>query len=145
MNLCTVPWSEDDGVRELSLGLAGYLRAVAKAVGVPSEGTTCEVTDTATAYLALTRRWPARPGRDLMLVWTARTGWILSVETNPQEKPIVVSRLGGIDPVPAPEAVAQFVTDALTRRDSEFGRPSVIVEADRVRLVEGLTRYAIRA
>jgi hypothetical protein len=137
----TVQWSADDEVRELSHGLAGYLRAVAGAIGVPSEGTTFEISDTATAYLAMARQWPGRPGRDLMLVWSERTGWIVQVETDPGEQPMVVARLGGRDPVPEPEVVAKFVADALAQERSDVAGPAVSMETNRAHLAEVLTRY----
>ncbi|MBP2326765.1 hypothetical protein JOF56_007150 [Kibdelosporangium banguiense] len=138
----SVQFSADEAIRDLSRGLAGYLRAVAEAIGVPPEGTTFEISDTATAYLALARRWPGRPGRDLMLVWGERTGWVVSVETDPGEQPMVVARLGGNDPVPEPQTVARFVTEALTSQTSAPARPAAAIEANRARLAEGLIRYA---
>ncbi|WP_245617441.1 DUF6292 family protein [Amycolatopsis taiwanensis] len=42
---------------------------------MPPEATSFEVSDTATAYLGLARRWSARPVDDLMLVWSERHGW----------------------------------------------------------------------
>jgi hypothetical protein len=138
----TEPWSADDISRELSRGLAGYLHAVAEELGVPPEGTTFEISDTATAYLALARRWPARPGRDVMLVWSERTGWTVSVETDPDETPMVVARLGGADPVPEPRTVAQFVTEALTGQETGAG-PATTIKTNRASLAEGLTRYAV--
>jgi len=140
----TVRWSADDEVRELSLGLAGYLRAVAEAIGVPSEGTTFEISDTATAYLALARQWPGRPGRDLMLVWSERTGWTVSVETDPGEQPMVVARLGGRDPAPEPKVVADFVSEAVTRDSSVAAGPPGSMETNRAHLAEVLTRYVTR-
>lgn len=132
------PWPTDDAGYALSRGLAGYLSAVATAVGVPPEGTTFEVSDTATAYLALTRRWRRRPGRDLMLVWSERAGWAVSVETDPGEAPVIVSRLGG-DCVPTPEAVAQFVVDALAAPAP--GTTPAPKALNRPRLTESLNRY----
>ena len=137
----TMQWSADDEVRELSLGLAGYLRAVAVAIGVPSEATSFEISDTATAYLALARQWPGRPGRDLMLLWSERTGWTVQVETDPGEQPMVVARLGGNDPVPEPKVIAKFVADAVARDSSAVAGPPVTIETSRAHLAEVLTRY----
>lgn len=108
----------EDVTRTLTLGLTGYLRAVATAVGESAAGTSCEVSDTATAYIGLTRKGP-RYGRDLMLVWSERDGWAVHVETDPAESPIVVSRLGGDDPTPPPWVVSRFVTDTLTSVPSQ--------------------------
>ncbi|MBB4908254.1 DUF6292 family protein [Actinophytocola algeriensis] len=94
----------------LSSRLAVYVDQVASAVGVSASATGHEVTDTATAYLALDLRSAARPGHDLMLVWDEHLGWYIAVETNPTETPAVVAYLDG-DVVPSPAAVARFVTD----------------------------------
>ncbi|ALG15054.1 hypothetical protein AOZ06_25280 [Kibdelosporangium phytohabitans] len=124
----------------MSLGLAGYLRAVADAVGVPAEGTTFEISDTATAYVALARRWSARPSRDLMLVWSERTGWAVSVETDPAEAPITIARLHG-DPLPKPETVARFVADAVDHRRGGAQSPAAPTPSTRAVLARGLARY----
>ncbi|MEV4319427.1 DUF6292 family protein [Actinocrispum sp. NPDC049592] len=142
--LITEPWQSDEAVQALCRGLAGYLSAVAKAIGVPEEGTSFEVSDTATAYLALDRKWPGRPGRDLMLVWCERMGWTVSLETGPAEPAMVLARLGG-DSVPEPQAVAQFVTDALAEDGIEPLATAAVSEPNRLRLAESLTRYAIRS
>ncbi|WP_189058895.1 DUF6292 family protein [Longimycelium tulufanense] len=130
-----------DGTAALQRGLAAYLHAVAAAVGVPSEGTSFEVSDTATAYLALTRRWPQRPNDDLMLVWSERNGWIVSVETDPGEETIVVACLGGTDPVPDPRAVARFVTDVIAGFQAERTPPKFPTDENRHHLAERLVRY----
>nr|WP_157527346.1 DUF6292 family protein [Kibdelosporangium sp. MJ126-NF4]CEL14319.1 hypothetical protein [Kibdelosporangium sp. MJ126-NF4]CTQ88686.1 hypothetical protein [Kibdelosporangium sp. MJ126-NF4] len=137
----TTPWSSDDGNWRLTRGLAGYLRAVAKAIGVPAEATSFEVSDTATAYLALAQRSPDSPARDLMLVWSERSGWILSVETDPGEAPVVIDRIGGTDPLPEPSVVARFVADALSPGDAERRPLDGFIDMSRPRLVESLTRY----
>jgi len=124
----------------LTRGLAGYLHAVARAVGVPVDGTSYEVSDTATAYLALIRRTSDRPGRDLMLVWSEHDGWAVSVETEPLEPPILLSFLGGDDPVPDPRTVARFVTEVLAGRRGA-SRPTS--PCGRARLAERLTSYAV--
>ncbi|CAM3307919.1 DUF6292 domain-containing protein [Kibdelosporangium persicum] len=134
-------WLDEDSTWELSLGLAGYLRAVAKRIGVPAEGTTFEISDTATAYLALTRRSPAWPARDLMLVWSERTGWIVSVETEPHEAPVVIACFGGTDPLPAPDAVARFVAEALTGDGAAVARVTTRIDTNRVRLAKDLAHY----
>ena len=46
------------------------------------------------AYLALNRRAPRYPDRDLMLIWGERDGWVVAVETDPAEEPIVLGYLG---------------------------------------------------
>ncbi|QFZ24382.1 hypothetical protein EKG83_20510 [Saccharothrix syringae] len=126
----------------MALALGDYVRAVADALGVPPEGTTHEVTDTVTAYVALSCRAPEHPDRDLMLVWTERRGWELSVETGPAERPIVLARRGG-DVVPGPEAVARFVAESVAGGRSERAAlPSPVDRVDRADLVERLERSA---
>jgi hypothetical protein len=141
------PWSErgttDDSLSTLTQGMSGYLRAVAEAVGVPPEGATFEISDTVTAYLALTRRWPARPGRDLMAIWSEVDGWTVSVETDPSEPAVVLARWRDTDLVPEPGAVARFVTDAVTSENVERTVPSVLRAPNRGRLAERLTRYVV--
>lgn len=140
------PWSDprpaDGGVVSLTRGMGGYLRAVADAIGVPAEGTTFEISDTITAYLALSRRWVMRPDQDVMLVWGEHDGWAVSVETDPGETPMVIARFGGADPVPEPDAVARFVTDALASRSAIVPPATAFTALDRVRLAERLTPYA---
>lgn len=134
----------EDVARALTLGLNGYLRAVAGAIGESAAGTSSEVSDTATAYIGLTRRGPQYGRRDLMLVWSERDGWSVLVETDPTESPIVVSRLGGDDPAPPPWVVARFVTDTLT------DVPSTPPERahhrqDRQHLADRLSSYVVPA
>ncbi|UQS23834.1 DUF6292 family protein [Amycolatopsis thermalba] len=129
------------GLTELSRGLAGYLRAVAEAVGVPAEATSFEISDTATAYLGLTRRWPTRPGEDLMLVWSERNGWAVAVETDPGETPMVLAWFAGEDVVPEPAEVARFVTGVLTAERSTEPRPVFAVDVGRTELAARLARY----
>lgn len=104
--------SEPDLTRALERGLGAYVQAVAAAIGVPAEGTTVEISDTATAYLALSRPWPGRPDHDAMLLWSERRGWTIAMETAPTEDPVVIARWVGDDLVPPPEEVARFVDDA---------------------------------
>lgn len=131
-----------DSMRPLNRGLAGYLRAVAKAIGVPVEGTSFEISDTATAYLALAPRWSERPGADLMLVWAEQHGWAVAVETDPGDEPEVVAYLGGDELVPEPSAVARFVTDVVTGDSSGGRRPTFPTRDNRRNLGERLAHYA---
>ncbi|GAA2686599.1 MULTISPECIES: DUF6292 family protein [Actinosynnema] len=132
----------DGGAHALAEALDDYVRAVAEAVEVPPDGTSSEVTDTATAYLALGCRSEAHPGRDLMLVWSAAHGWVVSVETSPDEEPVVLSRSTG-DLVPPPEAVAALVADAVSERDVHDWTPLLLVgDADWSGLAERMRRRA---
>lgn len=132
-----------DSMRQLHRGLAGYLHAVAEAIGVPIEGTSFEISDTATAYLALAPRWSERPGADLMLVWAEQHGWAVAVETAPGDAPEVVAYLGGDDLVPEPSTVARFVTDVVTGGDRSGGRrPTFPTRDNRRDLGQRLAQYA---
>ncbi|WP_410567282.1 DUF6292 family protein [Amycolatopsis sp. cmx-4-61] len=132
--------SEPD-TRTLELSLGEYVRAVAAAVGVPDESTTVEISDTATAYLGLPRRWLDRPDHDVMLVWSERRGWSLAVETEPAEDPVVIARQGGDDLVPSPRAVARFVADAAAGRHTGQENPASTTVATRKSLAERLRPY----
>lgn len=99
--------------RELEFGLAGYVNSVAAELGVPTEATGFESTDTVTAYLGLPDRCSAYPNRDLMLVWNERDGWLVAVETHPMEQAKVIDYLGGHDILPHPRTVATFITHLL--------------------------------
>jgi len=133
---------ETDSATALRQGLAGYVRAVATVVGVPPEATGFEVSDTVTAYLGLAQRWALRPGRDLMLVWSERDGWYVAVETAPAEPPVVVDFLGGVDVVPAPQAVAWFVADVISGRRLCGTRPQFPITGNRDDLAVRLAAYA---
>ncbi|HEX3792048.1 MAG TPA: DUF6292 family protein [Pseudonocardiaceae bacterium] len=130
--------------RPLAGGLAGYVRAVAAAIGVSAEGTSFEISDTATAYLGLARRRPEHPEHDLMLVWTEERGWSIEVETDPAEKPVVVATLGGSDLVPEPRTVAGFVRAVVSGGAGESDRPGAVgaTTGGRGELTQRLSRYA---
>src|SRR3569833_888565 len=80
--------------RTLERSLRGYVQAVAAATGVPEESTTVEISDTATAYLGLPRRWPDRPDLDVMLVLSYRRGCSSSFDTFPADEPVLIARQG---------------------------------------------------
>ncbi|WP_086853489.1 DUF6292 family protein [Amycolatopsis kentuckyensis] len=126
--------------RTLERGLGEYVRAVAAAVGVPDESTTVEISDTATAYLGLPRRWPDRPDHDVMLVWSELRGWSLAVETDPAEDPVLIARHGD-DLVPSPGTVARFVADAVAGTHTGQESPGPVTAATRTSLAERLKPY----
>jgi hypothetical protein len=132
-----------DSTVALSRGLAGYVRAVAKALELPTEGTSFEISDTATAYLGLAASWAQHPGRDLMLIWTEHDGWSLAVETRPTEHVLVIGHLDD-DLLPPPSAVARFVTGTLTGRGAPSRRLArVRREVDRGALAARLQQYTV--
>ena len=125
------------GSPTLSQSLAGYVRQVATAIGVPVDAIGYEVSDTATAYLGLATRSPEHAGRDLMLVWDERLGWYVGVETHPDETPLVLCYLGG-DAVPPTATVARFVTDAVAGHRADRLRP-VLQPTDRTTLARQMS------
>ncbi|GAB2989482.1 DUF6292 family protein [Amycolatopsis acidiphila] len=125
-----------DKTHALSQGLAGYVRAVAGALNLPAEGTSFEISDTATAYLAL-RQVAGRPGEDLMLVWSEDSGWAVAVETAPTS----VIAYFGEDALPEPPLVARFVREVLAGRRRTGRRPVFSTEGNRPALAERLLRY----
>ncbi|MFF0145176.1 hypothetical protein ATK36_4837 [Amycolatopsis sulphurea] len=127
----------ETGAPGLESALAGYTRQVAELIGVPAEAVTCEVTDTATAYLGLTARTADLPQRDLMLVWDERLGWSVAIEPRGDDEPPVICRLGR-QIAPPPATVAQFVADAL--RGSRHGQLSPVpARLDRAILAAQMT------
>lgn len=125
------------GAPALSQSLAGYIRQVAGAIGVPTDAVGYEVSDTATAYLALADRVPSHPDRDLMLVWDERLGWYVGVETHPDETPVVLSYFGG-DAVPPPLTIARFVINVVAGQCADRLRP-VLPRVDRITLAQRMT------
>lgn len=125
-----------DTTHELNRGLRGYVRAVAAALDLPPQGTSFEVSDTATAYLAL-RRSPGRPGEELMLVWSERSGWALAVETEPAS----VLAYFGENLVPEPEPVRRFVREVLAGHWRAGRRPVFSTEGNRPELTKRLSHY----
>jgi hypothetical protein len=135
------PAATSEGTHLLTGALNRYVRKVAEAVGVPSDGISCEVTDTATAYVALGCRAVAHPDRDVMLVWSAAQGWVVSIETDPAESLIVLGRATG-DLVPAPEAVARLVADSVTRHGTRQAPAAVARLMGWSDLAECMERFA---
>jgi hypothetical protein len=124
----------------LTAKLAAYVRQVALAVGIPAEATGYEVSDTATAYLALSQRLFDHPDRDLMLAWDERLGWYVGVETDPGEPALVVGYLGGAA-VQTPAAIARFVADAVAGRCATPIRP-VLPPTTRITLANQMSLHA---
>jgi hypothetical protein len=124
----------DRGRTPEEFGLAGYVRAVAAAVGVPMDAAGWEVGDSPAAYLALGDRGS---DREFMLIWSARSGSKVCAENTEWQPATVVARFGA-HVVPAPGVVQDFVADVLTghRRGGTSARPVA-------RLAELLARYAI--
>lgn len=100
------------GLRSWEVGLAGYLRAVSEVVGVLPGGTARDFEPPA-VYLALSRKCPRHPTRDLLLAWSAASGWEVLLEHGELRSAESLARFG--DPlVPTPAAVARFVDEVVT-------------------------------
>ncbi|SNR28677.1 hypothetical protein SAMN06265360_101247 [Haloechinothrix alba] len=129
-----------DTTDDLSRGLAAYVHAVAKALDVPVEGTTCEVSDTATAYLALATRLANYPDHDLMLVWSEQHGWEAAVETEPGVVTEVIAYFGD-EPLPEPGQVLAFVRAIVEGRHWGGSRPTFSTVDNRRELAARSSRY----
>jgi hypothetical protein len=130
-----------EGTHLLAGALECYVGKVAEALGVPCDGISFEVTDTATAYIALGCRAVAHPDRDVMLVWSATQGWAVSIETDPTEPLIVLARATG-DIVQAPEVVVRLVAESMGRvgaAEAPVAGPPLMGWSD---LAECMERYA---
>lgn len=135
------PVATSEGTHVLAGALERYVEKVAEALGVPRDGISFEVTDTATAYIALGCRAVAHPARDVMLVWSATQGWVVSIETDPTEPLIVLARSTG-DIVQAPAVVARLVAESMGRlgvREAPVAGPPPMGWSD---LAECMERYA---
>lgn len=93
--------------------LHAYVDAVAHRLGIRPEYTSCDVSESTSAYLALADRLPGFPDRDLALIWDERFGWAAAIESGCGEDLTLVAFLG-TEPVPPPQAVAAFVNELLT-------------------------------
>lgn len=134
--------SAAESAHALAQGLDGYLRAVVEALDLPPEGVSCEISDTATAYVALVSRFARRPDEDTMLVWSEQSGWSVAVERHPSATPAVIAYFGGPDPVPEPHLVASFVGEVFTGDHGRGERPTFGGVNNRRTLADRLARYA---
>jgi hypothetical protein len=108
------------GDQNFHRGLAGYLAAIAAALGVGMESCTIDPILPATAYLALDWR-QRQPGVDLALLWDERCGWAAATEGSTIEDFTILGYLGGAT-LPAPDVVARFVA-AVQHGDSTVLQP----------------------
>ncbi|MBV9847946.1 MAG: hypothetical protein JOZ47_23185 [Kutzneria sp.] len=122
-------------------GLRAYIAAVARALTIPQHAVGHEVSELASAYLALSHRSPTFPDRDLMLVWDEHHGWSVGVETDPGEPPIMLAYLSE-ELVPEPERVRAFVAEVTAGRYP--GQPHPPEYPDGGELANRLARYLER-
>ena len=95
--------------------LRAYVARVATGLGLGPESWFCELSDVRGAYVALARRLPSVPDRDVALLWDDHAGWSLATETGSPGDLKVMARLGE-DPAPPPETVVTFVDDLFNGR-----------------------------
>ncbi|RSM79693.1 hypothetical protein DL991_12855 [Amycolatopsis sp. WAC 01375] len=88
-------------------GLHRYVSLVIEALGLHGDACCVQLEPIASAYIALERRLPNRPDRDVALLWDERHGWALGVETSSGEDLIVIG-YQGLELLPPPRAVATF-------------------------------------
>ncbi|MEV4313075.1 DUF6292 family protein [Actinocrispum sp. NPDC049592] len=93
-------------------GLRSYVHAVAAELGVEAAAAWGEVAEPSTAYVAVRERAVSHPDRDVMVLWDERAGWVVALEHEPGEPPVVLARIED-DLVPEPRRVAQVVRAAL--------------------------------
>lgn len=102
--------------------LRDYLAATADRLGVGLESCTVDLDLPTSAYLAVNRRLPEFPDRDLALLWDEVHGWAAAIETHSGEDLIVVSYLDTTTVTPPPRLVARFLQDLCAGRFG-LGRP----------------------
>jgi hypothetical protein len=107
--------------------LRGYLDAVARKLGVGLESCTLDKDLPTSAYLAVDRRLPEFPDRDLAMLWDEVHGWAVAIETHSGEDLIVVSYLDTDTVTPPPGLVARFLHEVTDGR-SRLGRPEPAVQ-----------------
>ncbi|ANN22032.1 hypothetical protein SD37_25755 [Amycolatopsis orientalis] len=105
------------------LGLHRYVRRVSRELGLHGDAFCTQAEPMAGAYIALDRRLPDRPDRDVALVWNEQHGWALAVETTSGEDLIVVGYLGD-ELLAPPRSVAGFAREMLAgERTPRFVNP----------------------
>lgn len=96
-------------------GLRNYLRMVVAALGLDEAGHYLTLDRPVTAYLPVDTRLPRFPDHDVALVWDEEHGWAIGIETD-AGSPVTPLCYLGIDILPAPQTVADFVRDVVEDR-----------------------------
>jgi hypothetical protein len=123
-------------------GLRHYLKQVAEELGSDDAGQFVQLDGPIGAYLPLDIRLPRFPEHDVALVWDEEHGWGIGIETD-AGSPIVVLSYLGIEVLPAPSTVAEFVHDVMDDRFPGQPVPPVLrTLAAQDDLAQRLTRYA---
>ncbi len=139
------------GEQALQRGLAGYLTAIATALGVGLESCTIDAYAPASAYLALDWQQRRCPGVELALLWDEQCGWAAALEGEAAEDFTILGYLDG-DVLPEPDMVARFAAavqhDTLPQRNgparsSSIGPGPGAPPLPRAELARRLARYAL--
>ncbi|WP_037348012.1 DUF6292 family protein [Sciscionella sediminilitoris] len=131
----------DAPISTLEAALHNYIAQIAAALGVGTEATLCELSDWASAYIALSERCPAHPGQDLALLWDQQYGWALALEPYPGGALSILTYYGR-SLIPTPDELLTFVTTQLDELDQPGPAPVAPHFAD-TELVDSLAPYAI--
>ncbi len=110
-------------------GLQRYVRRVNEELGLQGDAFYTQAEPTVSAYIALERRLPDRPDRDVALLWTERHGWALTVETHAGEDLVVAGYLTA-EPLPAPRVVADFAHGLLSGERSPRPEPPPLFDGE---------------
>lgn len=97
---------------EAAHGLRRYIALVSDAAGLRDSRYRLQLEPPVSIYLALDAHLPDVDDRDLALLWDEQHGWAAAIETASGEDLIIVSYLG-VDVLPPPRLVAQYVTGLL--------------------------------
>lgn len=126
-----------------AVGLAQYLRHVARELGLSAAYGYYELDPPAGAYLDLQRSPAAFPARNAALIWDEEHGWALGIDSHSGLSLVVLSYLGG-QVVAPPSAVAGFVSGMFSDRSPGQARPPALRRAgDEDGLAMELAAYAV--
>jgi hypothetical protein len=110
-------------------GFRGYVQVIANELGVRPEDVRHGPRPLASACLALRERLPGFARRDVAVVWDARHGWAVGVETSSGEDLIMLAYLGE-NLLPEPSEVVVFVKTLLTGQRSGQLKPPIVRSCD---------------
>jgi Family of unknown function (DUF6292) len=123
-------------------GLRRYVRLVAEACGVGPDGFFLELDRPLRAYLAVDGRLPRFPTRDVALCWHEEHGWAAGIEAHSGRDLVLLTYLG-VDVLPAPRIVAQFLTELFAEQfPGQPNPPELRRVTDTDDLLDRLASYA---
>ncbi|WP_425480777.1 DUF6292 family protein [Sciscionella sediminilitoris] len=118
--------NEDAPTSALEPALHGYIARIATELGVGAEATLCELSDRASAYIALSERCSAYPDQDLALLWDQQCGWSLATEPHPGGA-LNVLAYHGHSLVPEPGELVTFVYPLSSRKRPGQGQRQLLL------------------